>query len=346
MRARATGRAAWVWASLYSCLATSAWAGDGPGPRPGEAEGRRGDEILVCGQLYHTTAPVVLWIDPGGYDAYRVERRFVPLAEAGWKATEAAGAKSPVRFATRTRGLSPEEVERVRGGGWDLPTLRKSIDQFVIHFDARGTSRTCFEILHDVRGLSVHFMLDVDGTIYQTLDVKEGAYHATKANQRSIGIEVANIGAHPAGSAEILSKWYAEDDEGKVRLTIPGGAEALGVRNAGAVLRPSRPERITGEVQGAELVQYDYTPEQYESLARLTATLCTIFPSITCDYPRDGSGQLIRRKLPDADYDAYRGLLGHYHVQSNKVDPGPAFDWDRLVNDARRLMGPAAGEAR
>ena len=38
-------------------------------------------------------------------------------------------------------------------------------------------------------------MLDLDGTIYQTLDLKEGAWHATDANGRSIGIEIANIGA-------------------------------------------------------------------------------------------------------------------------------------------------------
>ena len=40
-------------------------------------------------------------------------------------------------------------------------------------------------------------MLDLDGTIYQTLDLKEGAWHATVANGRSIGIEIANIGAYP-----------------------------------------------------------------------------------------------------------------------------------------------------
>ena len=59
-------------------------------------------------------------------------------------------------------------------------------------------------MLHDLRGLSVHFMLDLDGTIYQTLDLKEGAWHATVANGRSIGIEIANIGAYPPDGA---SRW-------------------------------------------------------------------------------------------------------------------------------------------
>ncbi len=66
----------------------------------------------------------------------------------------------------------------------DLDLLRQKVDQFVLHFDVCGTSAQCFYVLHDRRGLSVHFMLDVDGTIYQTLDVKERAWQATKSNDQ------------------------------------------------------------------------------------------------------------------------------------------------------------------
>jgi hypothetical protein len=138
---------------------------------------RAGDEIMVCGQLVHTTAPVVLWMDPGGYDAYRVERRFSPIEKSDWQIF-AQELESPNRYGFRSGRLSPQEVERLRGGGWDLPTLQKVVDQFVIHYDVCGTSRRCFQVLHDARGLSVHFMLDIDGTIYQTLDLKERAWHA------------------------------------------------------------------------------------------------------------------------------------------------------------------------
>ena len=67
-------------ASNILLLALAAWIE--PEPKVGEPLARRGDEIVVCGQLFHTTAPVVLWTDPGGYDAYRVERRFVPFDQA------------------------------------------------------------------------------------------------------------------------------------------------------------------------------------------------------------------------------------------------------------------------
>ncbi|MGD0411615.1 MAG: hypothetical protein ABSC18_07900, partial [Verrucomicrobiota bacterium] len=38
---------------------------------PGKLLRRRGDEIVVAGQLFHTGTRVVLWTDPGGFDAYR-----------------------------------------------------------------------------------------------------------------------------------------------------------------------------------------------------------------------------------------------------------------------------------
>src|SRR6185295_15526965 len=39
--------------------------------RSGAELKRTGDEIVVCGRYFHTGTPVVLWTDPGGYDAYR-----------------------------------------------------------------------------------------------------------------------------------------------------------------------------------------------------------------------------------------------------------------------------------
>ena len=33
-----------------------------------------GHEIVVCGQMFDTGAPVVLWTDPGGYDMYGPRR--------------------------------------------------------------------------------------------------------------------------------------------------------------------------------------------------------------------------------------------------------------------------------
>jgi hypothetical protein len=46
--------------------------------------------------------------------------------------------------------------------------------------------------------------------------------------------------------------------------------------------------------------------------------------------------------LSDDQLQNYQGLLGHFHVQTNKVDPGPAFQWDLVIEGARKLLGPRA----
>ena len=94
-----------------------------------------------------------------------------------------------------------------------------------------------------------------------------------------------------------------------------------------------------GTTQGKTLKQYDFTPEQYQSLAKLAATLCKLFPEDPTGLsPRREPGALITHKLPDADYARYQGILGHYHVQTNKVDPGPAFQWEPFIKSTRELL--------
>ena len=303
--------------------------------KPGAALARSGDEIVVCGQLFHTTAPVVLWMDPGGYDAYRTESRFAAFENSDW---EKAGKLrkdlgSPNRFGLRKDLLTPDELERVRGGGWKLSELQEKVDQFVLHYDQAGVSRSCFKVLHDIRCLSVHFMLDLDGTLYQTLDLKERAWHATTSNSRSIGIEIANIGAYAPGDDAQFERCYSKDGGG-THLKIPPDAGLRVLNFHGA---PARAELIEGVVQGKTLRQYDFTPQQYDTLIKLTATLCKVFPKIDCDYPRDESGKPIARKLPDEQLKKFHGILGHYHIQSDKIDPGPALQWDALIEGAREL---------
>ncbi|HEX8913195.1 MAG TPA: N-acetylmuramoyl-L-alanine amidase [Humisphaera sp.] len=279
---------------------------------------RRGDEIVVAGQLVPTGgARVVLWTDPGGY---------------------AASAKN---IGTRDQVLSDAEAATVRaaGGRWAPALLREKVDQFVLHYDVAGTSRTCFRVLEG-RGLSVHFMLDVDGTIYQTCDLQARTFHATKSNPRSVGVEIANMGAY--ANPLPLKEWYGRGPDGRTVLTIPARLGDGGVRDRSAVLRPDRDDLVTGTVHGKTYRQYDLTPQQYAALARLTATLATVFPRVTLDYPHGPDGKLVTTALTDARFAAFTGVLGHFHVQVGKQDPGPAMQWDRLIADARRLMSPEA----
>ena len=317
-------------------------------PKPGAHVPRTGDEIVVAGQFFHAGTPVVLWMDPGGYDAYRVERRFSAFDKSDWEHSteEVPSLRTPNRYSLRREGLSNAQIEQVRGGGWDLPMLQEVVDQFVLHFDVCGVSRQCFKVLQDRRDLSVHFMLDLDGTIYQTLDLKERAWHATTSNSRSVGIEIANMGAYSHEDARSLNEWYEKGPDGRVRITIPKQLGDGGIRTPNFVGYPARPELIQGVIQGDDLYQYDFTPQQYEALIKLTAALCKVFPKIKCDYPRDAQGKLIPQKLPDEMLNYYQGVLGHYHIQTNKNDPGPALQWDYLIGGAQKLLhGPDADRA-
>ena len=327
-------------------------------PLTGERTQRVGDEIVVCGQMIHTGAPVVTWMDPGGYDAYRTERRFVPWDQASFNETKAQKPQDysqPNRYGVRFAGgakddalrggskLSPEELEQVRGGGWSLPMLQDKVDQFVLHYDVAGISRNCFRTLHDDRDLSVHFMLDIDGTIYQTLDLKERAWHATSSNDRSIGIEIANIGAYgPGGEGKgdkTLNQWYRKGPDGHMRIVLgPALGNGKYLRTPDFVGHPIRDEPVTGVIQGHELKQYDLTPQQYDSLIKLTATLCMTFPKIKCDAPRDADGKVTNHKLEHDALASYEGVLGHYHIQTDKTDPGPAFQWEYLLTHARKII--------
>jgi len=327
--------------AVFTCVAVILGSGCSTMPKGAKLESRKGDEIVAAGQFFHIGTPVVLWMDPGGYDAYRVERRFSPIAKADWEDSHAEVKEltSPNRYGLRAKLLTTNEIEQVRGGGWTLPQLQKVVDQFVLHFDNAGTSRTCFRILQDHRDLSVHFMLDIDGTIYQTLDLKERAWHATTSNDRSVGVEIANMGAYRSATAKPLTEWYHTNSTGQVYITVPERFGNVAIHTPNFVGHPARNEPVRGSVQGEDLVQYDYTPQQYAALIRLTAGLCQIFPKLKCQYPVDANGKLIPHKLPDDQLNAYEGVLGHYHVQSNKDDPGPAMDWDKVIGGAQKILG-------
>lgn len=321
---------------------------------------RTGQEFMAAGQFFHVGAPVVLWFDQGGYDAYRVEHRFSSLPRSSWE-EQAKANRSPARYSPRffryaeqqpqfwpEPRLTPEDISRVRGGAWDLPTLQKCVDQFVLHYDVCGVSRQCFRVLHDIRGLSVHFMIDIDGTIYQTLDLQERAFHATTSNDRSVGVEIANMGAYSDRERNPFAQWYAPDPDhpqGWPRITIPPHLGDGGVRTPGFIGRPARPDPVRGQVQGRELTQYDFTPEQYDSLIRLTAALSRVFPNMPLDYPRDAEGRLVTTKLDEDSLRRFRGVIGHFHIQEDKVDPGPAMQWDVLIDSARRLVQLSTGSS-
>ena len=323
----------------------SAWQSPSP-PHP-----RVGDEICVAGQWIHTDCSnkVVTWIDVGGFDAYAVTPE-LPLGTApGATATQLnvaenqPGVKGPVvRYGSRrlkqSSSTSSQPASPPRGPAGalvtDLSDLRKVITQLVIHHDGCGTSKKCFKVLHEERGLSCHFLIDVDGRIFQTLDLMERAWHATDANDVSIGVELASLGAFREPEDVAITPFDVSDSDN----CIEGR------------------DFVRGEINGDVYVQQPYTDKQMDSVTKLYATLLKTFPYLKLGYPledeqleSDGSNdaekvfmtyqQVLNEKLTDERRRNFCGALGHFHVQRSKCDPGPAIDWGALVVKTKELLG-------
>ena len=279
------------------------------------------DWILVAGNRVPIGTRVVTWREPGGYDAYRRGKFFDREALPDGKR----------RYSERRKSAKPLELDE----------LQQIVHQFVLHYDMAGTSRQCFKVLQDVRNLSVHFLLDVDGTIYQTLDLREKAWHATIANEFSVGVEIAHPGARAQPLSAEMRRWYEQDDGGW-RMKLPKWMSEPGIRTEGFVARPARPDLISGPIHGKTYHQFDFTERQYEALAKLCAGLSQALPRIALEAPRAADGAISITTVPPDELRAFDGIVGHYHVQANKQDPGPAFQWERLLRDARRVRDERA----
>ena len=157
-------------------------------------------------------------------------------------------------------------------------------------------------------GLSAHFMIDTDGTIYQTLDLAERAYHAEQENSMSVGVEICNRGRYnPAEMHKLPPEWQT---------------------------RPRREVVINGFKYNA----YDFRPEQYESIVALTRTLLRIFPKMKPEVP-EKNGEVILETLQDPL--SFHGIVGHLHVDLDKQkwDPG-ALDWKRILRALQGFVFP------
>jgi N-acetylmuramoyl-L-alanine amidase len=243
-----------------------------------------GTSIIVAGQAFEVGRPVVLWRDPQGFNAYQT------------------------RCIDQNGGCCDAESKRygVRKGVADgsLGELQTNISQLVLHFDGCVNSRSCFKSMHNRPrpsgtgcGLSAHFMIDADGTIYQTLDLVERAFHAEEANSDSIGVEICNRGRVDRSEWPKLPTDYST--------------------------RPTREVTINGDRHEA----YEFRPEQYEAIIALTRTLLRVFPKIKPIIP-ELDGKPIMDTL--ADPLAFSGILGHLHIEKKKWDPG-ALDWHRIL---------------
>jgi N-acetyl-anhydromuramyl-L-alanine amidase AmpD len=249
-----------------------------------------GSSIIICEQPFDVGVKVVTWRDDPAYDAYTLHRTDNPSQVFPFQPAKGLGA-SAYRYRPR----------RLIGADRSLARLKQVIRQFVVHHDGCDSSKTCFQVLHNERGLSVHFLIDNDGTIYQTLDLVDCAFQAAGVNEVSIGVELAN-----RGDAQRFPDAYH-----------------------------GRRDKLTCTIHGHQFLAFEYTKEQVESMIALGKALGRVFPNLPQSYPAGGDGEPLWSAL--ADPREYQGYLGHYHVTDNKWDPGP-FDFKHFISKIRGRM--------
>ena len=100
---------------------------------------------------------------------------------------------------------------------------------FVNHWDVCLSSSSCERVIAK-RGISIHFCIDNDGTIYQLLDTQHAAWQAggRKWNHDSIGVEISNA------YYTKYQSWYVKNGLGKRPVIKKGEARVHGQGLQGA----------------------------------------------------------------------------------------------------------------
>lgn len=169
-------------------------------------------------------------------------------------------------------------------GQTPAPARTRPVTLGVLHWDVTNSSRDTERVLAR-RELAIHFLIDHDGTIWQSHNATlvRGRHAGTDANLRSIACDLNN----PA----VL------DQE---RGTSPRGR------------RPRRDEVVHGTTYRQVL---QYWPEQITALRELMRA-AEIGLGLPQTYP-EHDGVIARAH-------ERHGWIGHLHLTATKYDPGPA----------------------
>lgn len=170
--------------------------------------------------------------------------------------------------------------------------------QFVNHWDVCLSSESCANVIAK-RDLSMHFLIDNDGTIYQLLDIQHVAWQAGARlwNVNGIGVEISNA------YYTKYQDWYIKKGFGP---------------------RPIVESKVHGRKTGPHL---DFYPVQLEALAALWAAI------------HDATGiNLEVCKVKGVDQACvqgeFNGFINHYNLTDNKTDCS-SLDMEAVLEKAK-----------
>ena len=168
---------------------------------------------------------------------------------------------------------------------------KRKLRYFVNHWDVCLSSRSCQRVL-DRRGISVHFLIDNDGTIYQTLDMQHAAWHAgsSRTNRPSVGVEISNA-YYPK-----YQDWYIKNGYG------------------------DRPLVENAWVHGSKLDPFlGFYPAQIDALKALWKAIHNA-TGIPYETPVSQFDKTSTKYTQDVAYGNFSGFVSHYHVSKSKID--------------------------
>ncbi len=169
--------------------------------------------------------------------------------------------------------------------------------------------------------ISVPFVIGRNGNIYNLFPSKYWSYHlgpdAIGGNEpmskESIGIELSNIGPLKSIGNNLVTTYsdsdvYCSIDEQHFYTKLP-----------------------------TKYRKFEYyakfTESQYVSLIKLIKFLCRKYnlPSEFIDI--SDRYNLLSKK----QFKAFSGIASHVNCRDDKTDIGPAFDWDRIINEIKLM---------
>lgn len=174
-------------------------------------------------------------------------------------------------------------------------TLQNILCNFTVHHSVTYRAAETYNGLHNGRKLSVNFIIDDDknATIYQCLDIKDIGWSQGECNGSGPGVEICY---HPEAWQNPSA--YSEAIQTKYKV---------------------QPHEISNEViHNQKFKVFKPTDEQIESLCALLWGYCELFPNIKPKFPKDEKGHI---KTTIKNPAKYSGLLGHFHITRNKIDP-------------------------
>lgn len=168
---------------------------------------------------------------------------------------------------------------------------KRNIRLFVNHWDVCLNSHACNSVLNR-RGISVHFLIDNDGTIYQTMDMQHGAWHAgtSRVNRASVGVEITNA-YYPK-----YQDWYIRNGHGERPLV------------EGAWVHNNELDPFLG-----------FYPVQIEAAKALWKAVESA-TSVEFQTPLSQFGKTSTKYVQDVVYGKYQGIVSHYHCSKRKID--------------------------